>query len=480
MKISMWILVDWLSEYNPKYSIESGECNLRSVRLFGEERDLDRSTAYLSQINSFIATAKPGVMCANRNDYIYLETSDVIEVFNKIMQAFDYYNTWENEMEQFILNKGSFQDMITASSSVFKNPIIVGDAAFRVLALDPEKKKYDKNLALFRRLQEFHQLSIKDMNLVSQEQMKRRTYKKPYLLESRDLPGTNGIIRNLFLSRQNRYGMMILKDENGFTEGETQLFDILGSFLEKWLRVHIPSHTAPAIPQLLIDLICQNYTDLDKSLDLLEGNGWKRNDSKRLILIRPCKNSGPVLSYLENYYSAEFKKCCVFLFDQDVIMLAPSTAENETFFFNELRRHLLSSVCCCGMGYLFSSFTELKAQYDAARIALKYGKHNAGAINECANYILPYITDVIKKNALCDILHPALRKLKEHDKKFETEYYHTLYLYLLNERNKAKTSRELHIHRNTLLHRLDRIEDIILLDLNEPKTRLELLISFLL
>lgn len=55
---------------------------------------------------------------------------------------------------------------------------------------------------------------------------------------------------------------------------------------------------------------------------------------------------------------------------------------------------------------------------------------------------------------------PALTALRTHDEENGTEYLATLRCYLLNKRDRKKTADYLHIHRNTLAYRLERIEEI--------------------
>lgn len=53
---------------------------------------------------------------------------------------------------------------------------------------------------------------------------------------------------------------------------------------------------------------------------------------------------------------------------------------------------------------------------------------------------------------------PALTALRAHDAENGTEYFATLESYLLNRRDRKATAQALHIHRNTLAYRLDRID----------------------
>lgn len=63
----------------------------------------------------------------------------------------------------------------------------------------------------------------------------------------------------------------------------------------------------------------------------------------------------------------------------------------------------------------------------------------------------------------------------EHD----SELSRTLYLYLKNERNMNAAAQELFIHRNTLRYRLEQIDQVINVDLDDSDMRMYLLFSYL-
>ena len=73
---------------------------------------------------------------------------------------------------------------------------------------------------------------------------------------------------------------------------------------------------------------------------------------------------------------------------------------------------------------------------------------------------------------------PYLYKLRSIDKERGTEYFHTLKSWLLNERSIPKTSEALIVHRTTLTYRLEKMRELIPIDLDDPKLRLYLLLSY--
>ena len=58
-----------------------------------------------------------------------------------------------------------------------------------------------------------------------------------------------------------------------------------------------------------------------------------------------------------------------------------------------------------------------------------------------------------------------LRRLQEYDQAHSTALLHTLCVYLLQEQNLHATARQLFIHRNTLVYRLDKLQKSTGLDL---------------
>lgn len=74
-----------------------------------------------------------------------------------------------------------------------------------------------------------------------------------------------------------------------------------------------------------------------------------------------------------------------------------------------------------------------------------------------------------------DLISPELRALAEHDRKKETQYCETLYLYLIYSRSLKKTCDALFTHRNTVLYRIERIRDDFLIPLDDPERHAELL-----
>ena len=77
-------------------------------------------------------------------------------------------------------------------------------------------------------------------------------------------------------------------------------------------------------------------------------------------------------------------------------------------------------------------------------------------------------------------MHPAIPYLEEYDRMYAAEYLKTLREYLRNSCRSSETCESMHIHRNTLNYRINKIEHLTGIDLGNEYTRTHLSLSLLL
>ena len=86
---------------------------------------------------------------------------------------------------------------------------------------------------------------------------------------------------------------------------------------------------------------------------------------------------------------------------------------------------------------------------------------------------------MLKKMDKNILRHPCLDILHNYDRRYGSKLYETLFMYLKNERKVSKTVEDLDVPRSTLLNRLQRIEELLDVDLELPEVRLHILLSYL-
>jgi len=137
----------------------------------------------------------------------------------------------------------------------------------------------------------------------------------------------------------------------------------------------------------------------------------------------------------------------------------------------------LSSSFSIGIGRSYSSLADLHRSYAEAEEALHLGRLTAGPGHVTAFSDLGFLHWLYHLPPECRRENPYLDKvqaLAAHDAERHSELLPTLEAYLDLGGNAQRTATHLFIHRNTLLYRLKRIEEICQVDLNDPLTRLNL------
>ena len=118
--------------------------------------------------------------------------------------------------------------------------------------------------------------------------------------------------------------------------------------------------------------------------------------------------------------------------------------------------------------------------YDQARTAIEIGrKLDPDALEY--HYSKYYLNDMLEcyreKFALDDVIVRYLDQLAG-ERGYSNSNLLLLYHYLNTERNMSLTAKRVHMHRNSVIYRLQRIQDVLNLDLDDPDVRLRLMITF--
>ena len=75
-------------------------------------------------------------------------------------------------------------------------------------------------------------------------------------------------------------------------------------------------------------------------------------------------------------------------------------------------------------------------------------------------------------------ISPVIFQVRDYDRKHSTDFLATLRAYIYNLCDTAATASELHIHRNTLLYRLNKMEELTGFSLKNHDIFMHLMISF--
>lgn len=128
--------------------------------------------------------------------------------------------------------------------------------------------------------------------------------------------------------------------------------------------------------------------------------------------------------------------------------------------------------------YDLLDFSDFKLQADTA-LNIGMELHPAKNQYHYTDYQLPALLfSQVKNSPQSSYVPHILIEIKQYDDKNSTKFLLTLQSYIFNLKNTAETAKELHIHRNTLLYRLNKIEELFSLSLSDYRTVLLLMNAF--
>jgi DNA-binding PucR family transcriptional regulator len=119
--------------------------------------------------------------------------------------------------------------------------------------------------------------------------------------------------------------------------------------------------------------------------------------------------------------------------------------------------------------------------YRQASAALALGQRidRSGCVFLYRNYqfydLLSHVDGSEQLGLFC---HPVLGLLRRYDHENGTELYRTLKVYVDSGGSVKHTAEALYVHRNSLMYRLGRIEELGKIDINDPDTSFILKMSF--
>ena len=121
-----------------------------------------------------------------------------------------------------------------------------------------------------------------------------------------------------------------------------------------------------------------------------------------------------------------------------------------------------------GVSCPFHDFRELRRYHDSCRTAISYGQQEnpPRTVSFFDSYAARHLEHVLFNRSINEVLLDARAfDIKLHDEQHGTELLQTLLVYLECGQNKTLASRQLFIHRNTLVYRVGVIEKVAGVDL---------------
>jgi hypothetical protein len=281
----------------------------------------------------------------------------------------------------------------------------------------------------------------------------------------------------------NLYGSIGMVDINApFTEGQVDIIRRITHALKLYFQNnHIYMRMAENDINYLHGLI--EGVDISEEIVAyhLNKTKWKINDEYRCFtFICSADIAAPIeLVFYVKQLSTLFPKALVSMYQNSIVMIArcsdhPALTGAERQKLDQL---LKKTEMRCGVSMAFNNFMRLRYYYTQSIFAAAQCKPPPGPAlclyEDCqTDHVLQTLAAGADLRCFC---HPGILSLGESGDETQREMVRSLYHYFLNGKNISAAADALHVHRNTLIYRLDKAEELLHIDIKQPDQKKALL-----
>lgn len=409
------------------------------------------------------------------------------QLFNQILEIFDRFYQWEDALETAVSQNFSFDSIIRSCDELLDDPMALVDTQFRYVG-------YSRRLAFENHFEERYvgdqqYLTLEDINQLTSMPDFKPLEKKHGVFEYVCIE--NCLHMNIFYQEQ-YVGRLALPNTRHPAKKAyyKQILQIVADYVEVlYARFGTFWHRKASdtqLKQLLTLLVTVKPVEKDMLFSCLADRGFSPSDQYLLIQFQShaepnlLKTHDILSIHLENSWPGAI---CLTHEDHLLLFLNLTFFSQATgkIFYQELALFLRESLLLAGISREFSNFYWMPAAYQQTNIALTMGK----VLNpmywyfKFDDYAFSYLLRHGYGNFLPEqICSPAITILEEYDKKNNTQLRETLQTFLNLQCHAVSTAKELCIARSTFLKRLERIQQLTGIHLEDAATRIYLELSY--
>lgn len=499
MKLSMDIISDYLCRYDIRqiYGTEAQPI-LESIRLLHRYlTELDPQYLYMGIPEDVerlhcdtrgVTVISTGVPCdyshidPDCNLYFVQNEVDFGQFYNEVEDVFTYYNSWSQRLDSLCSSMAPLQSLIDASDEIIPYPISLTDGAERTIAYSRNKSSDD---------------TIWDY-------IRQGYIKTEYLLRdnvrSSQIAG-NRVPVQVYTTASNRYVMLqpIIVHQHtvafvslNMTQAGKMTFQRSTEHLLAELSRAIVSRMEAdeffgasmgvAIEFFLADMISRKLSDRQIISDRAHFFAQDIHELRCVLCFTTVddSNSEHRLRVAREALERLIPKADSCTYRNYIVFVQRIHDDVQPTASPELMEAIGAMSLLCGISVCFDSLYDIADHFDQAQAAIRFGRqmHPKSFVYHYESYISMYLLERAEPDAfLHSLIHPVIRKLillygEEH------HMLQTLYVYLLCERNISNAAKQLHVHRNTLLYRIEQLSDKLQNDFSDAELAKQLLFSF--
>ena len=409
-------------------------------------------------------------------------------MFNNLAEKVSAFIRWHDDLENALYRNEGMQKLLDLSSFL-PGTLILTNAGYKLQAVLYREGVSDPTI------DEVRELGYHTFETIERIHGETPVVSTPETSEYvSKASGNYTIIRLIRYRERVAARLCLILDGPNTDPAYTDYMEILGAAIARYLfnKQSVDYASNAELGSLVSDIIEGRIVD-QKELD-------HRMKQVRLIAHRyfhlmlvTFDQSGNRSTIPWNYVISQlqyiFPYSNITTYDGDILLIIQKRQRKSRVHFNE--KHLMSLLeqyngySCMGNASEF--MMSLPPMYHQVHGALRLGRHidPSRRIYYYEDYAMYQIIELaaeseikyLSSRNLAHLCNNEMIALVMYDQKHSTNMADILLTFLMHERNTTKAAEALYMHRNTLLYKIKKIEEIIDRDLEDPDFRARMLFS---
>ncbi|MGB9860138.1 MAG: PucR family transcriptional regulator [Moorellaceae bacterium] len=421
------------------------------------------------------------------NLVIMNESLGVARVLEEVQDILACYNYWSDKLlETVVMGKG-LQEIVNIGHEMIGNPMLILDTSLKVLAYTQDDEVGDqmwKEIISRKQMPAYEDVFCELVNVLSAVdisphplivQPRSRSLNYPYLF-------MKIMVDNLVVGY-----LSIIGSNRPLKEADVELATYLSRIISLEMQKHelVRYNKGINYQYFLTDLL---EGKISSSQEIEHRSRYLNWSLKKNLYIFTVKAHGlqateGALFYIHSHLTDIIHSGKSTIYEGSIVTLIDTDKDGA---FNQFEREKLAEFLkernlVAGLSQRFHNPARVKEYYRQSLRAIEVGLRvrSSEVFFNYDDYIIYHVMDILaRQKDIRSFCHPSLFKLMEYDKEKQAHLTDTLRAYLAHGRNQALTAKVLHVHRATLIYRLQKIESIMNIDLNDNETLFHLQLSF--
>jgi hypothetical protein len=496
---------DRLSEYKPVvHKISDTKAQIRGFHCYSTEfTETDPDYAYISAGDKdgkvfgqkcpkhiiILGNSIPKGLIEKTSTFIQIPKSITVEmIFQKGNALIASYDAWYNSLLMSVINHKPIGAFLDLAAQMLPNPIMVLNNNFGIISSAGSivghtegtiwEKIYKPGFVLdsFYTPEEIHAIS---MNLTQKSE-------QIFSIPTKNDTAHSSLGINIWIDGKLYGAIGMVAMNKPFTDGQKETITIIAQVLKLYFQNHsIYMRIAEDKTNWLDSLLDGVEIPADIISNYLNRYKWKIDDHFCIISFNASAGLNvPIISILDiKQINSLFPDSIVSVYGEYIVMIIRCTDKKQLNGKKkqQLEEFLKNDIMLrCGVSMVFNNFLHLRYYFTQSKFAAAQCKPPVNpAICLYEDYQADHVLQTLSlESDLRCFCHPGILSLWESGNESQHDLVRCLYHYFLNGKNISAVADAIHIHRNTLIYRLGKAEELLNADIKNPSEKQAFLFLF--